>query len=876
MKRNSIKQYIKSLNLPLTGTLLVFGIFSIIISCEVEDDIPPKSAFVAPEPLPVVEGCPDNPILNDISIGMDFECGGPEIDFFGEKDGSFTIDFVENPDASGLNTSDKVVDYSQTEGVEPWAGLFFDLSSKVDFSENQAIKLKVYSPAAEQTILVKLEDSADSDINKESQSITTVANQWEELIFNFSTSDSDKYDKLVLFFNFNGDKDAPTTHYFDDIILGEAGETPPPVVAEEPTTAAPAPILPESEVLSIYSDAYTPITVSELPTEWSGSGFEEIQIEGNNTIKYSNLDFTGIVTDYGNPTDLTAKSYVHFDYWTADGTELGIKLVNTGVDPAQEDLESVGTVTQGQWVSIDILLDDFAIDRSQITQIIFDNLVPETTTVYIDNLYFHDGQPTIPLVAAPTPTIDAAKVISIYSDAYTQTTVSELPTEWSDSGFEEIQIEGNNTINYFDLAFTGIVTDYGNPTDLTGMDFVHFDYWSPDVLTLGLKLVNTAVDPGQEDIESPETLELGTWVSVDIPLDDYAMDRSQITQILFDALGNTANLYIDNLFFYSGLPTIPLVAAPTPTIDAAKVISIYSDAYTQTTVSELPTEWSDSGFEEIQIEGNNTINYFDLAFTGIVTDYGNPTDLTGMDFVHFDYWSPDVLTLGLKLVNTAVDPGQEDIESPETLELGTWVSVDIPLDDYAMDRSQITQILFDALGNTANLYIDNLFFYSVPPTEPSAAAPTPTIDAANVISIYSDAYTPTTVSELPTEWSGSGFEEILLEGNNTIKYFDLDFTGIVTDYGNPTDLTAMTHVHLDYWTADGSELGIKLVNTAVDPAQEDLESVGTVTQGQWVSVDIPLDDFTMDRSQVTQILFDNLVAGNANVTVYIDNFYFYN
>jgi hypothetical protein len=715
MNRNRIKQYLKSINLPLTGTLLVFGVFSIIISCEVEDDIPPKSAFVAPEPVPEGEPCTFGVIVPNIAEGIDFECGAPETSVFGEADGSVVIEAIDNPNKEGINTSEKAMQVTQSEGVAGFAGFFFDLATKIDFSENQAIKIKVFSPAAGQNVNLKIEDSADASLSTEVMSVTTVAGQWEELSFPFTAGDSDKYERMVLFFNFNGDKDAPTVHLFDDIVLGEAVETPPSVEPEEPTTAAPAPILAESDVISIYSDAYTPITVSELPTEWSGSGFEEIQIEGNNTIKYSNLDFTGIVTDYGNPTDLTAKSYVHFDYWTADGTELGIKLVNTGVDPAQEDLESVGTVTQGQWVSIDILLDDFAIDRSQITQIIFDNLVPETTTVYIDNLYFHDGQ-----------------------------------------------------------------------------------------------------------------------------------------------------------------PTIPLVAAPTPTIDAAKVISIYSDAYTQTTVSDLPTEWSDSGFEEIQIEGNNTINYFDLAFTGIVTDYGNPTDLTGMDFVHFDYWSPDVSTLGLKLVNTAVDPGQEDIESPETLALGTWVSVDIPLDDYAMDRSQITQILFDALGNTANLYIDNLFFYSVPPTEPSAAAPTPTIDAANVISIYSDAYTPTTVSELPTEWSGSGFEEILLEGNNTIKYFDLDFTGIVTDYGNPTDLTAMTHVHLDYWTADGSELGIKLVNTAVDPAQEDLESVGTVTQGQWVSVDIPLDDFTMDRSQVTQILFDNLVAGNANVTVYIDNFYFYN
>ncbi len=167
---------------------------------------------------------------------------------------------------------------------------------------------------------------------------------------------------------------------------------------------------------------------------------------------------------------------------------------------------------------------------------------------------------------------------------------------------------------------------------------------------------------------------------------------------------------MDNLYFYKVPPTEPGVAAPTPTVDPANVISIYSDAYTPITVTEFPTSWSNTGFEEIQVEGNNTIKYFDLVFTGIVTDYNNPTDLTGMTHVHFDYWTPDATTLGLKLVNTVI--GEEDIESPATITTGNWISVDIPLDDYAIDRSQVTQILFDALGNTATVFIDNLYFYN--------------------------------------------------------------------------------------------------------------------------------------------------------------------
>ena len=37
-------------------------------------------------------------------------------------------------------------------------------------------------------------------------------------------------------------------------------------------------------------------------------------------------------------------------------------------------------------------------------------------------------------------------------------------------------------------------------------------------------------------------------------------------------------------------------------------------------------------------------------------------------------------------------------------------------------------------------------------------------------------------------------------------------------------------------------LGFKIVNTAVDPVQEDIELVGEIIQDEWVSVVIPLDD----------------------------------
>ena len=159
-----------------------------------------------------------------------------------------------------------------------------------------------------------------------------------------------------------------------------------------PTTAAPSPFLPEANVISIYSDAYTNVTLNEVNPNWAQTTqLTEVQVEGNNTWFYSNLNYTGIVTDYGNPTDLSSKEYVHFDYWTPDANALGFKIVNTSYatgDPLKEDIETVGDVVQGRWVSVDIPLEDYTTDLSGVTQFLFDTMGSGAAIVYIDNIYF--------------------------------------------------------------------------------------------------------------------------------------------------------------------------------------------------------------------------------------------------------------------------------------------------------------------------------------------------------------------------------------------------------------------------------------------------------------------------------------------------------
>ncbi len=142
-------------------------------------------------------------------LTIDFEDGGPEFFTFGGQ----SYQSVVNPDPSGVNTSATVGE--TVHGFEIWAGLGTTIDGKLDFSQNTAFKVKVWSPVIG-TMKLKLEDSSDpQNVFVEVDVTNTKTNEWEELEWNFEGQPSGVYDNIVLFFDF-GNTD-PNTFYFDDI-----------------------------------------------------------------------------------------------------------------------------------------------------------------------------------------------------------------------------------------------------------------------------------------------------------------------------------------------------------------------------------------------------------------------------------------------------------------------------------------------------------------------------------------------------------------------------------------------------------------------------------------------------------------------------------
>lgn len=126
---------------------------------------------------------------------------------------------VANPDRTGINTSMQAGRFLKTAGSQTWAGVAIPFDNVIDFSVQKKVKIKVWSPRANSPVLIKFENmnphTTTDDIERTVN--TTVANQWEELTFDFTGVDNAKrYQQIVLFFNFNI-SGTGESYYFDDL-----------------------------------------------------------------------------------------------------------------------------------------------------------------------------------------------------------------------------------------------------------------------------------------------------------------------------------------------------------------------------------------------------------------------------------------------------------------------------------------------------------------------------------------------------------------------------------------------------------------------------------------------------------------------------------
>lgn len=175
----------------------------------------------------------------------------------------------------------------------------------------------------------------------------------------------------------------------------------------QPTVAAPTPpARTAAKVISFFSDAYTNVAGVNFNPFWNQTTqVSTIQVAGNNTLRYTNLNYQG--TEFPSVNALTMNK-LHIDVWTSNATTVKITPISPG---PKEFLVTLAPLTLNQWNSYDI-------DLTQFTGVVFSDIfqfkIEGNGTIYIDNLYFYDNTATVDTQA---PTGFTATKGAVTSDA---------------------------------------------------------------------------------------------------------------------------------------------------------------------------------------------------------------------------------------------------------------------------------------------------------------------------------------------------------------------------------------------------------------------------------------------------------------------------
>lgn len=157
-------------------------------------------------------------------FGFPITFDNPHINyFFGTFGDAQQFATVDNPDPSGINTSDKAGQF--VRGIQGWSGTYSPLDYPLDMSQGKVIKVMVYNPDPEligAALNVELEagSSLPNGVAILKSALTT-SNEWEELTFDFGTiaeiPSTELFNQLVLRFN-DGSEGPGDIIYVDNFI----------------------------------------------------------------------------------------------------------------------------------------------------------------------------------------------------------------------------------------------------------------------------------------------------------------------------------------------------------------------------------------------------------------------------------------------------------------------------------------------------------------------------------------------------------------------------------------------------------------------------------------------------------------------------------
>lgn len=431
-----------------------------------------------------------------------------------------------------------------------------------------------------------------------------------------------------------------------------------------PTTAAPVPIWPADQVMSIYSNKYTfaPASLNSYNEGWYiPPTMVEENIGGDDYLRY-HTNMTGMVGWQFGQISVATMEYIHVDIWPSeDGT---ITMGPTSADPTQIAGVTLNVVA-GQWNSFDISIAELqaanaSFDVTKVFQNQFTGYSAQTT-FSVDNVFFYRTTPPPADEAAPTDVV-ATKIEESFASA-------------------KISAQANDD--------SGVV---------------HF------------KVMNGS-DVLVSDVEAVSGDAVTITVNGLTPNTNYTL-----SVIAFDEAGHEAEP-VNVAVTTRALPS----AAPQPIHDAAAVLSVFSDAYTPAVAATFNrTNWGSAPVAiendyllytmsaNVIVWGNNDGNagHGNIdGLSGYTHDATPGLDVSGMTYIHFDVWCDAADQLNTVNINDVA------VAVPTTRTIaGEWVSFDVDITGVALaERQNVRWLKFHPFNAAnCNAAIDNVYFWKAP------------------------------------------------------------------------------------------------------------------------------------------------------------------
>lgn len=422
-----------------------------------------------------------------------------------------------------------------------------------------------------------------------------------------------------------------------------------------------------------------------------------------------------------------------------------------------------------------------------------------------------------PTTNAPVPTNNAVDVISVFSDSFTNVATDYNPN-WGQSGICCVNPSFNPGTGNLVLAYTNFNYQGTSLTaqNAAGMEYLHVDVWTnanPANTTLQVSPINNGTGTSETLVTINYTQ--GSWYSVNIPKSAFTgMTWDSVFQMKFAANGPGSTVPVD---IY--LDNIYFWKTPT-------------------------AAGSDATLSNLQVDGVTV-----PGFSSAATDYN----------------------YGL-VVGTTTIP---QITLATTTDAGATVT---SITQASSIPGAATVLVTSQNGNVTKTYT-----VSFAPTIPNQS-PTPSTPPADVLAIYSD--TGNFTNFWIPDYSFGAFQSIVdldpgTGVNNAIK-MNFAAQGYGQGTNAVTDISAYNWLHFDYF-ADTESTQIRFVvignNGGVVEYPYELTlagSNGTLVQGSWQSVNVPLSFFT--NLGFTKATFFQYKLGTSSdlvsKIVHFDNIYF--